>query len=451
MAAWFLVGLIKLNDLEKILGNTLSLGICGLGTVGAGVINILQRSELLINRRASNNIQVVRAAARSFRDNCDLKNIAFSHDVMDVVNDPNVDVVVELIGGTTLAKEIVEAAISNGKHVVTANKALIAEYGEQLLKAASDAGVSLMFEAAVAGGIPIIRAITEGLAANQYQTLAGIINGTGNYILTEMLEKERSFEDALADAQALGYAEADPTYDVEGIDAAQKLVILAALAFGVPIDYSSAYVEGISAIKTEDLKFAKQLGYGVKHLAIASQTEQGLELRAHPALVKESHLIASVNGVMNAVFVSGDAVGPTLHYGPGAGSEPTASSVLADVVAIARANAANAEPLDFLAQVRDTAANISVKAIEQVNSAFYLRLMAENKPGALSKITQCLGEQEISVDAVMQDNKSSADVVPVVLTTSTTSETVMRSAIEQLEQLDVSKEPVVSIRIADLD
>ncbi|NNG13523.1 MAG: homoserine dehydrogenase, partial [Gammaproteobacteria bacterium] len=322
-----------------------NVGLLGLGTVGSGTVNVLTRNAEEITRRGGRGIVVTHAAVRSLDTprNCSTDDIKLTTTPMDVVNDPDVDVVVELIGGYDLSRELVMQAINNGKHVVTANKALIALHGNEIFKAAQDKGVMVAFEAAVAGGIPIIKAIREGLAGNSIEWLAGIINGTGNFILTEMRDKGRDFADVLAEAQKLGYAEADPTFDVEGIDAAHKLTILASIAFGIPLQFESTYTEGISRITRDDVDYAGQLGYSIKHLGISRRTAEGIELRVHPTLIPKRRLIANVDGVMNAVLVKGDAVGPTLYYGAGAGADPTASAVVGDLVDVVRAMTADPE------------------------------------------------------------------------------------------------------------
>ena len=319
------------------------IGICGFGTVGSGTFAVLERNRLEIAARVGRDVVVAHIGARRDNPRIDTGTTRLSRDVFEVVRDPAVDIVVELIGGVDDARKLVMQAIEAGKHVITANKALIAQHGNEIFAAASARGVSVAFEAAVGGGIPIIKAIREGLAANRIEWVAGIINGTGNFILSEMREKGRSFAAALADAQALGYAEADPTFDVEGIDAAHKLVILASLAFGIPLQFDKVYCEGISALAQEDLANAEELGYRIKHLGICRRTPEGIELRVHPTLIPDDRLIANVNGVMNAILVRGDAVGPTLYYGPGAGSEPTASAVVADIVDVARTLTADPE------------------------------------------------------------------------------------------------------------
>ena len=313
-------------------------GLLGLGTVGGGVVNVLSRNGKEIARRAGRGIEISHASARDLNKPriCDTKGIKLTSDIMEVVNDPEIDIVVELIGGDTIAYEAVMKAISNGKHVVTANKALIAKHGNEIFKEAQKKGVTVAFEAAVAGGIPIIKAIREGLAGNSIEWLAGIINGTGNFILTEMRDKQRAFADVLAEAQRLGYAEADPTFDIEGVDAAHKLTILASIAFGIPLQFDKVFMEGITAITQEDVSYATELGYRIKHLGISRRTDKGIELRVHPTLIPHRRLIANVDGVMNAVLVKGDAVGPTLYYGAGAGADPTASAVVADIVDVVR-------------------------------------------------------------------------------------------------------------------
>src|SRR5690554_5148515 len=347
-----------------------NVGICGLGTVGGGTFNVLKRNAAIIAGRAGCNIRVVRVASRRSRDDLALGDIPFSTDIFDVVNDPAVDVVVELIGGYEVAKELVLAAIAHGKHVVTANKALIAVHGNEIFEAADKAGVVVAYEAGVAGGIPVIKAVREGLAANRIDTIAGIINGTGNYILTEM-RAGREFDEVLKEAQALGYAEADPTFDVEGIDAAHKLTILAASGFGVPLQFEKAYTEGISSVTPNDIAHAELLGYRIKHLGIARRRDEGIELRVHPTLVPRSHLIAQVDGVLNAVLVDGDAVGQTMYYGPGAGDEATASAVIADVVDVARAVASNSSlRVPYLGFVPQALESLPVLPMEDVQSAY---------------------------------------------------------------------------------
>jgi homoserine dehydrogenase len=433
--------------------NPVKVGICGLGTVGAGTFNVLERNSADIAGRAGCSIEVTHIGARRDNPAVDTGNVRISRDIFDVVNDPEIDIVVELIGGTTVAKDLVLKAIANGKHVVTANKALIAEHGNEIFAAADDKGVSVAFEAAVAGGISIIKAIREGLAGNRIEWLAGIINGTGNFILTEMRDKGRDFDDVLAEAQALGYAEADPTFDVEGIDAAHKLVILASLAFGIELQFDKVFTEGITKITTEDVHYAEELGYRIKHLGVARQTEQGVELRVHPTLIPAKRLIANVNGVMNAVLVQGDAVGPTLYYGAGAGGEPTASAVVADIIDVART--LSAEPchrVPFLAFQRDALNDIPVLGIEDVKTAYYMRMSAQDKPGVLSRVAQVLSDAGISIEALIQKEPAEGqDRVPLIILTSRAIERDLNKAVAEIEALDSIEGEVTRIRVESLD
>lgn len=427
-------------------------GICGLGTVGSGTYAVLTRNAAEIAARVGADIVVTEIGARRDNPNCDTGDVAINRDIFAVAENPDVDILVELIGGTTVAKELVLKAIDNGKHVVTANKALIAEHGNEIFEAAAQQGVTVAFEAAVAGGIPIIKALREGLAGNKVQWLAGIINGTGNFILTEMRDKGRDFNDVLAEAQALGYAEADPTFDVEGIDAAHKLVILASLAFGIPLQFDKVYTEGISRIAQEDVVYAEELGYRIKHLGIARDTEKGIELRVHPTLIPEKRLIANVNGVMNAVLVQSDAVGPTLYYGAGAGSEPTASAVVADVVDVART--LSAEPhhrVPFLSFQRTSLSDHPVLPIDDVETAYYLRMSALDKPGVLSKVAQILSDDGISIEALIQKQPAEdANLVPVIILTNRTVESKLFAAVSRIEGLEGIVGEVTRIRVESL-
>ncbi|MAK43620.1 MAG: homoserine dehydrogenase [Spongiibacter sp.] len=427
-------------------------GICGLGTVGSGTYAVLTRNAAEIAARVGADIVVTEIGARRDNPNCDTGDVVINRDIFAVAENPNVDILVELIGGTTVAKELVLKAIANGKHVVTANKALIAEHGNEIFEAAAQQGVTVAFEAAVAGGIPIIKALREGLAGNKVQWLAGIINGTGNFILTEMRDKGRDFNDVLAEAQALGYAEADPTFDVEGIDAAHKLVILASLAFGIPLQFDKVYTEGISRIAQEDVVYAEELGYRIKHLGIARDTEKGIELRVHPTLIPEKRLIANVNGVMNAVLVQSDAVGPTLYYGAGAGSEPTASAVVADVVDVART--LSAEPhhrVPFLSFQRTSLSDHPVLPIDDVETAYYLRMSALDKPGVLSKVAQILSDDGISIEALIQKQPAEdANLVPVIILTNRTVESKLFAAVSRIEGLEGIVGEVTRIRVESL-
>ncbi len=426
-------------------------GICGLGTVGGGTFNVLTRNAGEIARRAGRAIEVMAIASRHDNPACDTSNYTLQNDVMALARDPNIDVIVELIGGYEVAKELVMTAIEHGKHVVTANKALIAVHGNEIFAAAREKNVVVAFEASVAGGIPIIKAIREGLAANQINWLAGIINGTGNFIMTEMREKGRAFNDVLAEAQALGYAEADPTFDVEGIDAAHKLTILASIAYGIPLQFEKGYTEGISKITPDDVQYAEDLGYRIKHLGISRRTEQGIELRVHPTLIPSSALLANVNGVMNAVLVSGDAVGQTLYYGAGAGAEPTASAVVADLVDVARMLDTDAQhrvpPLAFQS---DELSEVPVLAVEQTISGYYLRLQAVERPGVLAHVTRILGEKGINIEAIVQKETREAQV-PVIMLTQRVEERMMNEAIREIEALPDILGDVIRIRIDHLE
>src|SRR5690554_2592867 len=391
-----------------------NVGICGLGTVGGGTFNVLKRNAAIIAGRAGCNIRVVRVASRRSRDDLALGDVPFSTDIFDVVNDPAVDIVVELIGGYEVAKELVLAAIANGKHVVTANKALIAVHGNEIFQAAHEQGVIVAFEAAVAGGIPVIKSLREGLGANRIEWVAGIINGTGNYILTHMRDEGRAFEDVLAEAQALGYAEADPTFDVEGIDAAHKLTILASIAYGVPLQFEKAYTEGISRVTAEDVEQADNLGYVIKHLGISKRTDLGLELRVHPTLIPKERLLANVHGVKNAIAVMGDAVGPTLYYGAGAGAEPTASSVVADILDVARDIATDHHyrvPYLAFSGISEDVSQLPIMPMEEIISAYYLRLLAVDRPGVLARVATILAEQGISIEALIQKEATEGELV----------------------------------------
>jgi homoserine dehydrogenase len=429
-------------------------GVLGLGTVGGGTVNVLKRNAEEIARRAGREIVVARASARnlSLERICDTQGILLSVDPFEIVNDPEIEIVVELIGGYDLAKQLVLTAIANGKHVVTANKALIALYGNEIFAEASKKGVMVLFEAAVAGGIPIIKAIREGLAGNQIKWLAGIINGTGNFILTEMRDKGRDFADVLAEAQALGYAEADPTFDVEGIDAGHKLTILASIAFGIPLQFDKVFTEGITKITRLDVEYAEALGYRIKNLGIARKTENGIELRVHPTLIPKRRLIANVDGVMNAVLVCGDAVGPTLYYGAGAGAEPTASAVVADLVDVVRAMTSDPENrVPHLAFQANAIADIPVLPADRIKTAYYLRLTAEDKPGVLADVTRILASHNISIEALIQKEPPKGETsVPIIMLTQLTLEQEMNAAIAAIEALDTVSGKVARIRLETL-
>lgn len=425
-----------------------------MGTVGSSVFNLLKQNENEIERRLGRPIVVSHVGARRDNPKCSLDGVTVSRDVLTVLDDPELDIVVELIGGTTLAKEIILTAIKKGKHVVTANKALIAEFGQEIFAEAEAHGVNVAYEAAVAGGIPIIKAIREGLSANNISWLAGIINGTGNFILSEMRDKGANFDDVLKEAQALGYAEADPTFDVEGIDAAHKLTILASIAYGVPLQFDKAYTEGISKIGLEDIAYAQQFGYRIKHLGIARRTDAGVELRVHPTLIPESCLIANVDGVMNAVLVQADAVGPTLYYGAGAGGDATGSAVIADLVDLARTlDVSPAARVPYLAYQADSLSDLPILAIDEVSTAYYLRLTAVDHPGTLADVTRILSDHGISIEAVLQKEivGAESDLVPIVLLTQQVKEKEMSLAIDELEKLESIADKVVRIRLEHLD
>ena len=432
----------------------LNVGLLGIGTVGGGTYTVLTRNADEITRRTGVSIQVVQVADRNVAHAKTVTggNVDITDDAFALVNNPNIGVVVELIGGYTLSKELVLKAIENGKHVVTANKALLALYGNEIFAAAEAKGVIVAFEAAVAGGIPIIKALREGLGANKIEWVAGIINGTTNFILTEMREKGLAFKDVLGEAQRLGYAEADPTFDVEGIDAAHKLTIMSAIAFGMPMKFTEAYTEGITKLEQTDIKYAEELGYRVKLLGITKRTEAGVELRVHPTLISEKRLIANVNGAMNAVVVKGDAVGPTLYYGAGAGAEPTASAVVADLMDVARLqNAPFESRVPYLAFQPNSVADLPILPISEINSAYYLRLRVSDKPGVLADVTKILADRNISIDAMLQkepdDNETEADIV---ILTHITIEKNMDAGIAEIEALSAIVGKLVKIRMEEL-
>ena len=430
-------------------------GVLGLGTVGGGTVNVLKRNAAEIARRAGREIMITRASAKDLGKTriCDTDGIILSTDPMDIINDPEIEIVVELIGGAGVVKDWVLKALENGKHVVTANKSLIALHGNEIFAKASEKGVIVAFEAAVAGGIPIIKAIREGLAGNEIEWLAGIINGTGNFILTEMRDKGRDFDDVLAEAQALGYAEADPTFDVEGIDAAHKLTILASIAFGIPLQFDKIYTEGISRITRLDVEYAERLGYRIKHLGIARKTPEGIELRVHPTLIPERRLIANVNGVMNAIVVRGDAVGNTLYYGSGAGAEPTASSVVADIVDVARALTSDPENrVPHLAFQAESLSDILVLHSDRFKTSYYLRLCTEDKPGVLADVTRILADHNISIEAIIQKEALPDEtLIPIILLTQITLEKEMNAAIAAIEALNTVNGKVNRIRLETLE
>nr|WP_300311323.1 homoserine dehydrogenase [Halomonas sp.] len=429
-------------------------GICGLGTVGGGTFNVLTRNADEIARRAGRPIVIEQVAHRRPNPECDLTGINTTNDIFAVASNPNVDVVVELIGGYDVARDLVLTAIENGKHVVTANKALIAVHGNEIFKAAHKKGVIVAFEAAVAGGIPVIKSLREGLGANRISWVAGIINGTGNYILTHMRDEGRTFEDVLAEAQALGYAEADPTFDVEGIDAAHKLTILASLAYGVPLQFDKAYTEGISRVTAEDVEQADNLGYIIKHLGISKRTDHGLELRVHPTLIPKERLLANVHGVKNAIAVMGDAVGPTLYYGAGAGAEPTASAVVADLLDVARDISTEHRyrtPYLAFSGVDGDCDSLPIMPMEDITTAYYLRLLAVDRPGVLARVATILSEEGISIEALIQQEATEGELVPIILLTHRTLEKHMNEAIRRIEALADIAGSVTRIRVESLD
>lgn len=431
--------------------SSINIGICGLGTVGYGSYSILLNNSQDLARRVGSDVVVSHIGTRRLREGQDIGSVKLSTDVFAVVNDPQVDIVLELMGGIEVARPLVLQAIANGKHVVTANKALIAVHGNEIFAAAAKKNVMVAYEASVAGGIPIIKAIREGLAGNSIQWLAGIINGTGNFILSEMREKQRAFSDVLAEAQALGYAEADPTFDVEGIDAAHKLTILASIAFGIPLQFEHTYTEGISKISQEDIHYAEELGYRIKHLGISRKTPKGIELRVHPTFIDEDVILANVNGVMNAVMVNGDAVGSTLYIGAGAGAAPTASAVVADIIDVARMISSPQSSVPALAFQDDRLSDMPILHMDDVESAYYLRISAVDKAGVLSDITEILGECEINIEAIIQKAPRGADAnaqqVPVIILTHEVREATMNEAIARIEALEAVAEKVTRIRV----
>jgi len=431
-----------------------NVGLLGLGTVGGGTINVLNRNAEEITRRAGRGIRVTHASARDLNKPREFSTdgITLCGDPFEVVNNAEVDIVVELIGGIEPAKELILRAIANDKHVVTANKALIALHGNEIFRAAQEKGVVVAFEAAVAGGIPIIKAVREGLSGNRIEQVAGIINGTSNFILTEMRERGEQFEAVLDEAMRFGYAEADPTFDIEGIDAAHKLTILAAIAFGIPLQFDRVYTEGITGVTTADVEYANELGYRIKHMGIARHTERGIEMRVHPTLIPRKRLMANVEGVMNAILATGDAVGPTIHYGAGAGAEPTASAVVADLVDVTRALTSDPENrVPHLAFQPGALNEGSTLPIEEVETAYYLRMQAVDKPGVLAEITRILGEREISIEAFLQkEPEEGATQVPIILLTQKVLEGNMNAAIEAIKKLQVISGDITRIRVETL-
>jgi homoserine dehydrogenase len=429
-------------------------GLLGIGTVGGGTFAVLRRNQEEISRRAGRGILIKAVADKDLArarqlvgDSAETTDNAFA-----LVSRPDIDIVVELIGGIGIAKDLILAAIENGKHVVTANKALLAHHGNEIFLAAQKKGVMVAFEAAVAGGVPIIKALREGLTANRIEWIAGIINGTSNFILSEMREKGSSFGEVLAQAQRLGYAEADPTFDIEGVDAAHKLTIMAAIAFGIPMQFDKVYTEGISRLTKEDIRYAEELGYRIKLLGITRRTAKGIELRVHPTLIPSKRLIANVEGVMNGILVKGDAVGATLYYGAGAGAEPTASAVVADLVDVTRMHTADPEQrVPHLAFQPDRMSNLPILAMEDVETSYYLRLRVLDRPGVLADITRILADQSISIDAMVQKEPNEGEEqVDIIMLTHLTTEKNTNDAIKRIESLPVISGKVTRIRLEEL-
>ncbi|MBU3709895.1 MAG: homoserine dehydrogenase [Burkholderiaceae bacterium] len=432
----------------------IKVGLLGIGTVGGGTFNVLRRNQEEIRRRAGRAIEVVMVADLDTERAKQITggSVEVVSDARRVVSDPSIDIVIELIGGDGIARELVMTAIANGKHVVTANKALLAKHGTEIFRAAEEKGVMVAFEAAVAGGIPIIKALREGLTANRIQWIAGIINGTTNFILSEMRDKGLDFDVVLKQAQALGYAEADPTFDIEGVDAAHKATIMSAIAFGVPVQFDKAYVEGITKLSATDIRYAEQLGYRIKLLGIARRVAAGIELRVHPTLIPATRLIANVEGAMNAVVVNGDAVGATLYYGKGAGSEPTASAVIADLVDITRLATADPEHrVPYLAFQSNEMADTPILPMSEVTTSYYLRMRVADKPGVLADVTRILADASISIDAMLQKEAGEGETqTDLIILTHETKEKHADAAIAAIEALSTVEGKVSRIRLEQL-
>ena len=433
--------------MSEAVNKTLNIGICGLGTVGGGTLALLTDNADEIRRRLGSDIKVTRIATRTL-DGKDLHRVeTVSTDVFDVVNDVDIDILIETIGGYNPALDVIKQALSKGKHVVTANKALIAEHGNELFEIAQQNKVVLAYESSVAGGIPIIKALREGLAANSINWLAGIINGTGNFIMTEMASKQRQFEDVLAEAQKLGYAEADPTFDVEGIDAAHKLTIMGSIAFGIPLQFDRTYTEGISHITAEDISYAEELGYCIKHLGIARRSGKGIEMRVHPTLLTKSRLLANVGGVGNAILVHGNKVGATLYNGAGAGAEATASAVVADLIDLSRhLNSGAQAPLYPALGYWEMDEETPVLDIEDIEAEYYLRIPAVDRVGVMAKISSILQDHHISIEAVIQ-KEAISKTVPIIILTHTAQEKQLNQAIAAIEALDDITGKINRIRV----
>jgi homoserine dehydrogenase len=436
-------------------GKPINVGLLGIGTVGGGTFTVLARNREEISRRAGTAITMKMVADKDVAKAKALvgSQATVTADALDVVNNPDIDIVVELIGGTGIAKELILKAIANGKHVVTANKSLLAQHGNEIFAAAQKQEVTVAFEAAVGGGIPIIKSLREGLTANRIEWIAGIINGTSNFILSEMREKGASFQDVLSQAQKLGYAEADPTFDIEGVDAAHKLAIMAAIGFGIPMQFGAAYIEGISKLTREDIRYAEELGYRIKLLGIAKRKQQGIELRVHPTLIPAKRLIANVEGVMNAILVKGDAVGQTMYYGAGAGAEPTASAVVADLVDVARMLTADPEHrVPHLAFQPDQLSNTPILPMGEVETSYYLRMRVLDKPGVLADITRILADGSISIDAMVQKEPNEGEEqVDIIMLTHLTVEKNVDAALRKIEALPVVTGKVTRIRLEELN
>ncbi|MBP0132293.1 MAG: homoserine dehydrogenase [Nitrosospira sp.] len=430
-------------------------GLLGIGTVGGGTFAVLKRNQEEITRRAGRGIVITMVADREVEKARQIvgEGVIVTSDAYEIVTSPDIDIVIELIGGYTVAKDLILKAIENGKHVVTANKALLASHGTEIFAAAQKKGVMVAFEAAVAGGIPIIKALREGLTANRIEWIAGIINGTSNFILSEMRDKGLAFDTVLDQAQKLGYAEADPTFDIEGIDAAHKLTIMAAIAFGIPMQFDKVYTEGIAKLTREDIRYAEELGYRIKLLGITKRTDKGIELRVHPTLIPTRRLIANVEGVMNAIVVKGDAVGATLYYGAGAGAEPTASSVVADLVDVTRMHTADPKHrVPHLAFQPDLLSNTPILKMDEVETSYYLRLRTQDRPGVLADITRILADLNISIDAMVQKEPSEGeDQVNIIMLTHLTIEKNINAAIVKIEELPVMTGKVTRIRLEELN
>ena len=434
---------------------SINVGLLGIGTVGGGTFSVLRRNREEIARRAGCAITMKMVADKDLERARKLvgEQARVTADAYEVINNPDIHIVVELIGGTSIARDLILKAIANGKHVVTANKALLAQHGNEIFSAAQERDVMVAFEGAVGGGIPIIKSLREGLTANRIEWIAGIINGTSNFILSEMRDKGASFEDVLKEAQRLGYAEADPTFDIEGVDAAHKLTIMAAIGFGIPTQFPSVYVEGISKLTREDIQYAEELGYRIKLLGIAKRKTDGIELRVHPTLIPERRLIANVEGVMNAILVRGDVVGQTMYYGAGAGAEPTASAVVADLVDVARMLTADPEHrVPHLAFQPDQLSNVPILPIGEVETSYYLRMRVLDRTGVLADITRLLADSEISIDAMVQkEPHAGEDAVDIIMLTHQTVEKRVNAALAKIEALPVVTGKVTRIRLEHLD